>query len=463
MVPNLQKFRLWFLVGIGIFYTWILWCFNGTGDDGDSIFHFLYAKYSFKHPELFLHHWAKPVFVLLASPFAQFGFFGLKVFNVLLSLGSVWMVEYVARKLGYSFSILGSFFQAMAPLALVLAFSGLTEPLFAFLCMSGLLSYLLERKILALVLLSFLPFVRTEGFLFLGLIALVVFWEREWKVLPFLFFGFLFYAILGGIVSNDFLWFFHQMPYNSGSSHYGHGHIFHFLDQLFYVVGLPFYSFLIMGLFAGLVQIFQGRLRVIEVCFIYGGFVGYVMAHSLCWYFGIFDSMGLKRVLVGVLPLASLIALNGLNWFVSLCNGKKQKVQFVFSIGFVVLIFPFLGTPSSIHWQELRLNAKQEQVLKMKLELKPWMKEGKRVSAAYPFIYYELDVDCFDSDLAYPLSSNPENWESGDLLIWDSDFASIENGVSKENLLANPKLEIVYERSESLGGRLVEIVVFHCK
>ena len=93
MIPNLQKYRLWFLVGIGLFYCWILCSFNGTGDDGDSIFHFLYAKYALTHPELFLHHWAKPVFVFLASPFAQFGFMGIKTFNVLLSLGSIWMVE----------------------------------------------------------------------------------------------------------------------------------------------------------------------------------------------------------------------------------------------------------------------------------------------------------------------------------------------------------------------------------
>lgn len=451
------------MVGIGLFYLFILWHFNGTGDDGDSIFHFLYAKYAFKHPELFLHHWAKPIFVLLASPFAQFGFIGLQVFNVLLSLGNVWLVTSVARRLGYSFSIVGGFFQAMSPLALVLAFSGLTEPLFAFLCLCGLYFFLSERKVIALIVISFLPFVRTEGVLFLGLMAMVVVWEREWKVLPLLLLGFLFYAVIGGIVSNDFLWFFHQMPYTQGASHYGHGRIFHFVDQLFYVVGLPFYFFLIIGLFAGLWQFIQGRLRVIEVSFIYGGFVGYVIAHSLFWYFGIFDSMGLKRVLVGVLPLASFIALNGLNWIVSFLGGKKQKIQFVFWIGLLVFIFPFLGTPSSIHWREFCLSVKQEQVQKLKMELSGLLVGKKRVSTAYPYVYYVLDVDCFDANSAFPLSSLSGGWRKDDLLIWDSDFATIENGVSKEILMRNSNLEIVYKHGETLDGKGFEIVVFRSK
>jgi hypothetical protein len=351
----------------------------------------------------------------------------------------------------------------MAPLALVLAFSGLTEPLFAFLCLGGLFFYLKDKKVLALVLLSFLPFVRTEGVLFLCLIALVVVWEREWKALPFLLVGFLFYAMIGRIVVGDFLWFFHQLPYTQTASHYGHGQLFHFVDQLFYGIGLPFYIFLFLGFMAGFSQMIQGRLRAIEICFIYGGFVGYISAHSLFWYLGIFDSMGLKRVLVGVLPLASLIALNGLNWVASFLNGKKQIRQMVFCFGLVVLIFPFLGTPSSIQWQEFSLTERQEQVQKMKMKLKPILLERKRVSATYPYIYYALDVDCFDSNSALPLSVNPKEWKKGDVLIWDSDFATIENGVSKEILMANPKLEMVYTHGETIGDKVFELIAFRCK
>jgi len=145
----------------------------------------------------------------------------------------------------------------------------------------------------------------------------------------------------------------------------------------------------------------------------------------------------------------------------SFLNGKKQKVQFVFWMGLFALIFPFSGTPSSIHWQEFYLSSKQEQIRKLKVN--PSFLGKKRISTAYPYVYYELEVDCFDSTSAFPLSSNLENLRSGDMLIWDSDFATIENGVSKEILMTNSKLEIVFKQSETLENKDFEIVVFRCK
>src|SRR6185312_15488826 len=76
--------RLAYLLLLVYYFIMIALAFiaKGTGDDGDSVFHFLFAKYAFVCPENFVNHWAKPVFVLLASPFAQFGFIGIKIFNV---------------------------------------------------------------------------------------------------------------------------------------------------------------------------------------------------------------------------------------------------------------------------------------------------------------------------------------------------------------------------------------------
>ena len=61
--------------------------YDGTGDEGDSVFHFLYSKHAFEHPENFLNHWAKPVFVLITAPVAQFGFIAMKIFNIFLGSG----------------------------------------------------------------------------------------------------------------------------------------------------------------------------------------------------------------------------------------------------------------------------------------------------------------------------------------------------------------------------------------
>ena len=60
---------------IGIVIAFLL---DGTGDAGDSLLHYHYARYAFEHPYLFFHHWGKPMFILIAAPFSQFGFYRYK-------------------------------------------------------------------------------------------------------------------------------------------------------------------------------------------------------------------------------------------------------------------------------------------------------------------------------------------------------------------------------------------------
>ena len=83
-MKNNQIFVLLFIYVIIATLTIIF--FDGTGDSGDSIHHYQFAKLAPLHPELFFNHWAKPLYVLLASPFAQFTFIGVKIFNSIVSL-----------------------------------------------------------------------------------------------------------------------------------------------------------------------------------------------------------------------------------------------------------------------------------------------------------------------------------------------------------------------------------------
>jgi len=463
LTPDIQKYRIEFGVFVVLLYLVLLLFFQGTGDEGDSIFHFLYAKYAFTHPELYLHHWAKPAFVLLASPFAQAGFIGVKILNLCLSLASVLLVYGVAKKLGYSFTLLGAVFQAFAPLAIVVAMSGLTEPLFACLCIGSLFAYLSGKKPLSMLLLSFLPFVRTEGVLFLGLIGMLALCEREWKTLLFLGIGPAIYTLAGGLFLGDFLWFFNRLPYSVETSHYGHGRIFHYVDQLFYVVGLPYYFFLVAGLLAGLSQFIQKKMNRLEFWFIYAGFLLFFSAHSLFWYLGVFDSMGLKRVLVSVLPLSSLIALNGFNWITGFWKGKKSKHRFALIVGLTTAIFPFIGSPSSIQWQALELSPRQKEIKKMAIKLKPLLSETCKISSAHPYLYFCLNTDCFDNTKSFPLTAQIEQGRRGDLLVWDSDFAVIENNISKEELIKNPRLTIVYQQKIFSDTKEFELIAFLLK
>ena len=189
--------------------------FDGTAHEADSITHYLYAKFAFDHPQLFLNHWAKPVFVLLASPFAQLGFVGMKIFNSILAFLNFMLIYRVALRLKYRNPHLSIFFLIFCPLYFVVIFSGMTEILFATFVLSGIYLVLRNKLAYAAILISFLPFVRSEGLIFLGLFAVYFILSKNWKYIFYLVVGHVIYAIAGVFVFNNALWVFTDIPYAS--------------------------------------------------------------------------------------------------------------------------------------------------------------------------------------------------------------------------------------------------------
>ena len=100
---------------------------DGIGVSGDSQYHFFYAQASWNHPEYFFHHWAKPWFTLLSSPFAQLGFKGIKLFNVLVSIASAWLAWKTAQRLDMRNSAFAAVFVLSSPMLLTLTGTGLTS------------------------------------------------------------------------------------------------------------------------------------------------------------------------------------------------------------------------------------------------------------------------------------------------------------------------------------------------
>ena len=107
------SFFYYSLAVIAILLLIVCLIFEGTGGGGDSVFHFQYAKFAWQHPENFFNHWAKPLYTIFAFPFAQFGFVGIKVFNVLMSLVSTY----------FTYKILQHFKTANAQFIAIVLFS----------------------------------------------------------------------------------------------------------------------------------------------------------------------------------------------------------------------------------------------------------------------------------------------------------------------------------------------------
>ena len=150
-----------------------------TGDAGDSIIHYLFSASAFQYPSHFFNHWAKPVFVLLSAPFAQFGFRGIVVFNIICASLTALFTFYTARNLNNKYPILVFAIIFSCPLYFKLIFSGLTEYLFALFLIIGIYLYQKKKYIPSLIFISFLPLIRSEGLLIFGVFGGYLFLNKD--------------------------------------------------------------------------------------------------------------------------------------------------------------------------------------------------------------------------------------------------------------------------------------------
>lgn len=441
--------------------------FNGTGDSGDSVSHYLFAKHAPQHTELFFHHWAKPVFVLLASPFAQFGFDGMKVFNVLCSLGTILLTYKIADRLKLQNSYAVAIMLIFSPMYFALTFSGLTEPLFALFLAGGIYLCITRNYLAAVLLISFLPFVRSEGLILLGVFGIYFMIKQKWRLLPFLAAGHVVYSITGFFVHHDLLWVFRKIPYARLDSVYGRGELTHFASQLFYILGLPALVLFLFGIFSIIKDLFNGRSTRIIPVIILGGFLCFFCAHTLFWYFGIFGSMGLTRVFICVMPLMALIMLKGFNLLTEEFIKERKIGRTILKavILLYIVAFPFTKTHGALVLpRDLDLSGDQKIALETGKFIRGQHTKLPRIAYEAPYLAIALDIDPFN-----PLQRTDFNYEnlkalkSGDLLIWDNNFVLLDKKIKKEDLDQDPTLIHLYYKNTNENNRESAFSVYRKK
>jgi glycosyltransferase involved in cell wall biosynthesis len=444
------------LVGLILVFT-----ASGTADEGDSIMHYLYARHAYEYPSHFFNHWAKPLFVLIAAPFAQAGMTGMKIFNLLISALTVWFTYRAAYKLGIQNATLAPVLMIFAPMLIIVTLSGLTEPLFAAWMMGGILLLLNSRLTAGVVMLSFLPFIRSEGLIVLSVLLIWLLVKKYYRVLPFLITGHLVYAFAGLAFHKDLLWVFNTMSYATLSSAYGSGGWLHFVKNLPEVIGIPLCILLAAGIMYGLFLLagrFIFRDRTIsddKLFLVYGIFAACFIGHSVFWAMGIFNSFGLLRVLVGVIPLMAIISLEGLNALT-----KSGRVRYFFYLLLLsVILYPFINTKNSFKWKrDFSLKADQQ----AEWELGQYVKQHFPDYKDYVF-YYEpaylsvaLDINYFDTSRHKRLLNAFEENRFPDksFLVWDDWFAKVEGRVELDQVLRDGRFRelAVFEKKDFWGN-----------
>lgn len=349
---RIESLAFWgILFAIFLFFLWVLYGAEGFIGDADSVTHYRFSRYSWQFPAFLLDHWAKPVFTLLSSPFAQFGHSGVQVFNLFGGIASAWLAWLSARRLGYENRLLMPLLVFFAPIYTVLVVSGQIEVLFGLFIIATSWLCLSKNYFWAAIVISFSHLVRTEGIFLIPVFAMHFIIKKQYTYIPLLLFGTLIYSIIGFFHFKDFFWLFTQMPYLGKAEAYGTGNFFHFFQAWPKIFGIVNALLVPLGIAAIMVDWFRSRegRRYDELGLFVLPFLVYFMAHVLMWQTGIGRSLGMYRYMVSIVPVGALLSLRGFNTILLAFRGIDRSNISGIAAGLIIITL-FMISPFQ-HWR----------------------------------------------------------------------------------------------------------------
>ena len=411
---------------------------ESTYGGGDSWLHYQMARYAPKHPELFLDQWGKPLYTTLACLPAQTGFLGIKMFNIACALLTAFLAFRMAMNQFARWQWLAVVFVLSVPIYFVTLFSGLTESVFALCIMSAVYLFHIFRVRWACLVISFLPFIRSEGFLFLPLFALLGIYYRRWSALPFLAAGFVVFTVIGYFLKGSWNWVFGTNVYLTKPTDYGHGPWYHFFETHSATFGWAYSVFLVIAIIAFLVRLkkdFRNRELHIQLVLMFGGLVIYFAAHSYFWYKGIFGSAGLDRVMAGVGPCIGYSAFCGFQFIVrqKFMQNLFSKILLSLAVAWVFIM------PRYVYAFPFKLTGFEQLEMDAIIYLKENKLENYPIYYQDPFFPTKLKKDPFDENISLNLYQHgPKPYQSKALILWDSHLCPRESMLPLKVMEAQP-------------------------
>ncbi len=446
-----HKLHLVILAILFVFLAGLSLTSDGYYGGADNISHYLISRYAFNHPSLFLYSWGRPLYTIISAPFAQFGLHGVKLLNIMLGMLTAWLGYRTAVILKIRPAFLVIIFVAFTPLYFMMMPTALTEILFSFVLMWSVFLFFRENYIASALVISLLPFARTEGFIILPVFFFALLWVRQYKAILFLATGVIFFSVLGSFYYNDLFWVFTQFPYPVTYHHpiYNKaGSLWHFFESRHSTLGLPLEILFLAGI-TGMVRDCFSRDKTIRhrmhllFFLVVTPFLLYLVFHSLLFWKAMGGSMGLERVLAAVTPLAALIALKGYDALEEVIGQNRHARNiFLAAVIGIVLIIPFIHNVIPFPLSP------EEKIIK---ESARWIKSSRYAGRVVYFtdnnvpFYLGLDpwqknpASCYLFGDAKYLDTIP----AGSLLVWDAHFGANESKVPLDSLLLNPRHQLI--------------------
>jgi hypothetical protein len=365
----------------------------------DNYWHYFFSKYSYLYPKFFLHHWGKPLFILLSAPFAQFGFNGIKLFNILCGILSSLICYRFCKELGLKYSWLVIPILIFTPVYFLVLQTALTEPLFSLALVFSCYLLYKESFLAGAIVASFLLFSRTEGLFILIYFSFYLLLIKKWKYIPLLSTGFIIYALIGFISGHSFFWFFTEMPY-SVDSPYGHGDWLHFFKFYKNIWGEPHLLLLLPGILLLILNSIKNKeLNVFKnvsndakiVLLILAPAVMFFGFHVVAWKYGKFASAGLERVFACIIPFTAILCVYAFDVFT-----KLKFPKWIVYLAVVVYLFFIVSYPFNVYHFPLKAVSDEKAEREAAEWFKKNRKDGYTIYYAHPAIVFYADLNPFD-------------------------------------------------------------------
>jgi ABC-type cobalt transport system substrate-binding protein len=461
-----STFLIFLLAVSFVFFAVLSFLSEGSWGGADNVVHYRIAHYAFKYPHLFLDLWGKPLFTILSSPLAQLGYHYMRLFNVIVAILTAFLSVKILDILKLKDTYLAIPSILFSPIYFVLVPTAMTELLFGLIIILAIYFFFKENFVLSSVAISFLPFARNEGFILIPIFFLAFLLKKKYRVLPFLVTGFVFFSLLGWKHFGSFFWILENNPYTGAASLYGSGSLLHFVDRSPQVFGIPLVVLFIVGLFFATRNFIKDRLCLRYTFFFYllvvGSALTYFAAHSYVWWKGMGGSLGLTRVMAGIVPLFALTAVYGINQI-----PVKADIRRIISIiAIVVIVY--------IPFQKYQIPFQIDATEKLVKETSSWLLDHEWISDRLIFYYdpvfcHYLKLDPFDQERTREQIHNREKPEEsvpvGAIVIWDGHFGPNEGGMPLQKLRHSPAFKQIYHVEPKheitvLNGHKYEIFVF---
>ena len=450
--------------------VWARFASEGIREAGDGVQHHMIARYSWKHPELLLDQWGKPMFTLLASPFAQFGYNTMAVFNAVAALVAVALSMGFLRRSGTWTNIALPALLMLAPQYAHLVIDGMTEILFGTMALLCVRLFDDERYRMAAVVGSLTPLCRPEYIVFLPIVVGWLLWNKRFGALPWCALGIGVYSVFGFLHTGDPLLWWHGDPYGSGESIYGKGDPWRFILDSTDAFG---WTLVIVFLLALVIWPIVWRKDPAErkthrLLFFTAALPALciVAVHAYLRWSGTHGSAGLTRVLVTAIPLAVPFGLFTLGRALQLAGGTALHGSVLASglvVGSVVVLSGQGRLIEDPDDEQVIINAACDVIAKAR-------RPGGRVFTTHPYVPFRVGLDGFDGEQSRMLWGFHDEVDAGpsrpgDLIFWDSALGPNECGVDLAAMRDKPAFTVlgVFAPKHGhfvFGGRPYETWVF---